>query len=166
MNTYKSRMCCHPVAGSNILTLLEVHPETLQWILLTKRLYIIAVTFSSFLHDLLPQTSPMLSNLLSYILSLCSLPWIKSVFISLFHLFQQILIPMESAHSFSDSCKACPKLLLCALKNFVLALLTYQLFVQWRFCSLGKLPLFFILPYLPLQTERMQSCHCPWCLHY
>lgn len=108
----------------------------------------------------------MLSHLLSYILSLCSLPWIKSVFISFFHLFQQILIPMESAHSFWDSCKACPKLLLCALKNFVLALLTDQLFVQWHSCSLGKLPLFFILLYLPLQTERMQPSHCPWCLHY
>lgn len=47
MNSHKSRMCCHAAAGGNILTLLEVHPETQQWILLSKRLYIIAVTFSS-----------------------------------------------------------------------------------------------------------------------
>lgn len=46
MNTFRSRMCCHLVAGGS-LKLLEVHPETWQWILLSKRLYVIAVTFLS-----------------------------------------------------------------------------------------------------------------------
>lgn len=66
-NTFKSRMCCHPVAIGNFLKLLEVHPETWQWILLSNRLYIIAVTFfCPFAHNLLPHTSPVISQFSLY----------------------------------------------------------------------------------------------------